>query len=258
MKKITALLLALLLALSACGKTPQDVSGTITPATQEPTLPSGTVAPATEAPTEEPTEAPTEAPVETTAPAEENPVTMGWMEGGTYTNTYMGFALDLDSTWTYYPAEALQEMPENVKDVLEGTEIGDAINPLNQFTDMMAESVERLATINVLYQKLDMQTRLVYAAMSEENIVDATLGQKDMLVSAYAQAGIENAQIEKVKVNFLGEETFALKTTASTQGVPVYMLQVFDYKLGQYGVTVTFTCYVEDITEELIAMCYPA
>jgi len=100
MKKITALLLALLLALSACGKAPQDVGGTITPATQEATLPSGTVAPVTEAPTEEPTEAPTEAPTETTAPAEENPVTMGWMEGGTYTNTYMGVALDLESTCT--------------------------------------------------------------------------------------------------------------------------------------------------------------
>ena len=257
MKKIVALLLAMALVLCACGEKPEDVGGTITPQTQEATLPSGTVIPTTEAPTEVPTEAPTEAPAETTAPAEENPVSMGRMEGGTYTNSYMGFAMDLDATWTYYSAEELQDMPENVKELLEGTEVGDAINPLSQFTDMMAECVEKMATVNVLYQQMDMQTRLAYAMLSEEDIVDATLSQKDMLISAYTQMGLEDVTVEKLPVTFLGQERFAIKTIATTQGIPTYILQVFDYHLGQYSVTVTFTCYLEDITQQLVDMCYP-
>lgn len=257
MKKIIALLLAMALVLCACGKNPEDVGGTITPQTEEATLPSGTVTPTTEVPTEEPAEAPTEAPTETTAPAEETSVSMGRMEGGTYTNEYMGFAMDLDSTWTYYAAEELQDLPDNVKELLEGTEVGDAINPLSQFTDMMAECVEKMATVNVLYQQMDMQTRLAYAMLSQEEILDAALSQKDMLISAYTQMGMEDITVEKVPVTFLGEEQFAMKTTAMTQGVPTYILQVFDYHLGQYSVTVTFTCYLEDITQQLLDMCYP-
>ena len=137
--------------------------------------------------------------------------------------------------------------------------MGDAtnLNQLVQFTDMLAESSEKMASINVLYQKLDLQNRLLYAMMSEGDILDATLAQKDLMISSYTQMGLESVNIEKVSVDFLGEKHFALKTTATTMGIPTYMVQVFDYHLGQYSVTTTFTCYVQDITQELLNMCYP-
>ena len=78
---------------------------------------------------------------------------MGRLEGGVYTNSYTGYGCNLDSSWTYYSAEELQDMPEAVKEAMEGSELGDSIDTLNQFTDMMAENVEALTTMNVLYQK---------------------------------------------------------------------------------------------------------
>ena len=229
--KILLPLLILALMLSACGgESEKDVSGTVTPATEA---------------------------VETTEAVNDTPVSMGRMEGGTYTNNYVGFAVDLDSTWTYYGAEELQDLPDNVAEIFEGTEIGENMDPLTQFTDMMAESVENMTSMNVLYQKLDMTERLLYAAMDNEAVLDSLLEQKDMMAEAYAAAGMEVQSMEKVTVNFLGQERPALKTMCDIQGVAYYTLQIFEAKLGQYSVTITFSSFLEDKTDSLAAMCYP-
>ena len=196
--------------------------------------------------------------ITTTAPQAtepENIMSLGRIEGGTYSNEYMGFAIDLDSTWTYYTAEELQEIPENVSEMLADTDFADGV--LNNITDMMAESVESLASINVLYQRLDMTTRLAYAAMSSEEILDLVLTESDAMIDAYAQMGLTDVAVDKTTVTFLGEEVPALMTTYTMEGLPCYCLQVFDYHLGQYSATITFTSYLEDITGDLVAMCYP-
>lgn len=222
MMKLFALVLALAMVLCACGGGSQEeISGTVTPA------------------------------------EEENVMSLGRIEGGTYTNNYVGFAMELSSDWVYYSAEELQEIPENVAEAFKDTELGDAMDPLNQFTDMMAESVEQLTTINVLCQKMDMTTRLAYAALDESAILDSALEQSDLMIESYAQAGIMVESIEKVNVTFLGEERVALKTTSTLEGVPYYTLQVFEYHLGQYSVTITFASFVEDKTESLLELCHP-
>ena len=122
---------------------------------------------------------------------------------------------------------------------------------------MMAESVEDLTSINVLYQKLDMTTRLAYATMDTGAILDSVLEQKDMLVDAYKQAGFDVQTLEKVTVTFLGEEQVALKMKAQTSGVDYYTLQIGYYHLGQYSTTITFASFVEDKTEQLLELCRP-
>ena len=226
--KILLPLLILALLLSACGgESEQEVSGTVTPATE-----------ATEA-------------------VNDTPVSMGRMEGGTYTNNYVGFGVDLDSTWTYYGAEELQDLPENVAEIFADTEIGENMDPLTQFTDMMAESVENLTSMNVLYQKMSMTERLLYAAMDDDAVLDSLLEQKDMMIEAYTAAGMEFQTMEKVTVTFLGEQRPALKTRCTVQGVDYYTLQIFEPQLGQYSVTITFSSFLEDKTASVAAMCYP-
>jgi len=238
-----AIVMMVSLLLSACGGSQEEISGTVTPSAAEPAPePTGEVTPQETLPEE---------------PSEERTISLGRIEGGTYTNTYAGFAMDLDSSWTYYSAEELQEIPENVAEIFAGSEMGDVINPLTQFTDMMAENVENMTTINVLYQKLDMQNRIAFAMMNEEEILDVTLAQSDMMIEAYAQAGIDVTSMEKVPVTFLGEERVGLKTVSTMNGIPYYALQVFEYKLGEYYATITFASFVEDQTESLVPMCYP-
>ena len=201
------------------------------------------------------TEAPTtEAPA--TEPIPDNALALGVVEGNTYTNTYAGIGCDLDSTWTIYTADQLQQLPDAVQEMFEGTELEAAMANVTQFTDMMAENVEQLTTVNVLFQKLDMSQRIAYARLNEQEVLEATLLQKDTMIQAYTQAGILVDTMEIVTVNFLGQEHYALKTVAEMNGVPYYCLQTFDFWLGEYSVTITFASFLEDNTEELLDLFY--
>ena len=118
---------------------------------------------------------------------------------------------------------------------------------------MLAENVSDMTTINVLFQKLSLQERLVYSAMDEKEILELTLEQsEEMLQEAYAQMGIEVEGFEIVSVSFLGEERTALKMTSQLQGVPYYTLQIYDYDLGEYSATTTLASFNEDNTESLL------
>lgn len=223
-KSVLALILALALMLCACGgESKEEVSGNLTPA-------------------------------QTTAPVEEKNVSMGLLEGGTYTNAYTGFGFTLDSAWTIYPAESLQELPENVRDMFAGTEYENM--ELNQFTDVMAENVDELLTMNVLYQKVSLQERLAYAVMDDADIIDVTLAQYDTLVQAYANGGIIVESMDKKTVTFLGEERVALYTVSTIQDIPYYILQIYDYNLGEYAIVTTFASYLEDNTESMLELFY--
>lgn len=223
MKKLIPLMLVLALLLCACGDS---------------NAPSGTIT--------------------TTEPAATEPakiMTLGRIESGTYTNDYWGFAMDLDSTWVYSSAEELQELPENVSAMLNDSELSESL--LANIYDMQAESAEALANMNVIYQKLDLATRLTYASMTDDQIVDSLLTQSDTMTEAYSQMGLTNVAFAKVTVTFLGAEVPALITTYMLQDVPAYCLQIFNYHLGQYSCTITFTSFLEDRTADLAAMCYP-
>lgn len=227
MKKVIALLMALSLLLCGCGAA-EPVAGEVTPQT----------------------EAPTE------AQPTEKPLDLGRIEGGVYTNTYAGIGCSLDENWSFYSAEELQELPDTVHDAIEGSDMAQVLENYVQIFDLAAENVNDLLTVNVVYTKIGMQERLLYAAQTEEQTIDTTLEQADMIAESYAQAGMEVESMEKVKVMFLGEEHFAIRTVTRGQGVPIYMLQVMDYDLGAYGVTLTATSYLEDNTQSILDMFY--
>lgn len=243
MKKWIAVVLALVLALSmtACGGKEPSVSGKVEPSSTD-TVPINTDK--------------TDSAEEEVKPAEGNTVSMGRMEGGTYINEYTGYACDLNSNWTFYSAEELQDLPEDVKEMLADTEIGDSMEGVTQFTDMMAENVEMMASVNVLYQKLSMQERLAYAVLDDGQILDEILKLQDVMIDAYTQMGMEVESLEKTTVTFLGQERTALRTVCNIDGVPGYILQVYDYHIGQYSVTLTATTYVEDNTQWVLDQFY--
>lgn len=224
-RNLICLLLVLALLLAGCGSSKEPVSGQVTPQ-------------------------------ETEAAEQERPLSLGRIEGGVYTNEYVGYSCQLDSSWVFYSAEELQQLPENVSEMFEGTELEEAVGEMTQISDMMAENVDALTTMNVLYTKLALQERIAYAVLSEEEIIDQMLEQKDVIVQSYAQAGIDVSKMEKVTVTFLGQERYAVHTTAAVQGVPYFVLQIYDYHLGQYGVVTTLGSYVEDNTESLLELFY--
>lgn len=249
MKKIISLLLALamVLSLAACGSSASEPpKGDIKPledTEQESNTPQQT---------EEETR-PTE---EETQPAQEedNSFSLGAMQGGIYENTYAGFGCKLNENWIYKTAEELQDVTGLTEEMFEGTDLD--FSAYNQILDMMAECSDPFASINIQYTALSAQERLAHAMAGEEGIIDATLQQKDMLISTYAQAGIDVSAMEKVTVNFCGEERYAIHTTASVQGTPYYILQLFYTNIGPYYVTVTMGAFVEDTTPQLAELFY--
>ena len=246
MKKRVFLLCSLLVVsilLTACGGE-EPVGGEVTPGGEEVVV-GGEVTPNDGA--EETEEVPELA---------DAPLAIGRVEGGTYTNEYLGVAAALNENWEFYTAEELQELPGLAAEGFEGTELGELAKDVEYFTDMQAENVNDLATLNIVYQRLDMAGRLAYAQMTEEEIVEETLAQKDMIIEAYTQGGIVTESMEKKTVQFLGEEHCAIYTVASVEGTTYYMLQLFSFNIGEWGVTMTFGSYVEDRTESLLELFY--
>ena len=247
MKKHFVILAALMFLLAGCSGSGETPSGSVSQLPDPPAATTGSTL-ETIAPTEA-TEAPTEA---TEAPTEAATVSLGRMEGGIYTNHYVGYGCELDSNWAFYTAEELQSIPENIAEILNGSDL-DSDSVLTQIADMMAENVNDMTTINILYNKLPMSERLTYAMLTEDEIADLLL---ESLFTVYEQAGFQAESIEKVKVSFLGEERTALLTSMSINGIPYFALQLFDYKLGQYGVTTTFASYMENNTLSLLELFY--
>lgn len=187
-------------------------------------------------------------------------MTLGTINDGVYSNEYAGIACALDEHWVYYSAEDLQALPENVRELFSDSELADQIADSTVIADMQAENAEELLSVNVNFTKLGIQERLAYSLLSEEDAVDVLLSQKDLLTNTYAQAGITVSSMEKVTVTFLGEDHFAVKTQAtlrvSDMELPYFVLQIMDYKLGGYGMTLTATSYVEDSTQSILDLFY--
>lgn len=238
MKRILAAILALvmLLAMTACFDRDSSLNDTI----PNPVKPDETTAPQ-----------------ETEAPKADM-VSLGRVEDGVYTNTYAGFACTLDENWTLMTAEQLQQLPGAVAELLEGSELLADSVALETIADMMAENTTDLTSINVQLQKVPISQRLVYLALSDEQILDEVLKLQDTMMDAYAQAGITVEKMEKKQVPFLGEQRWALHTTATVNGINYYILQFFDYSKGSYGITLTLGSFVEDNTASLLSLFTPA
>ena len=135
----------------------------------------------------------------------------------------MGVSATFGDGWTYYTADQLQEIPAAIEEMITDTELGDSIEAgggLASITTMMCENVTELITVNVVYQKLSLSERLMYATMDSEKLADLLLGQKDSLIEAYKAMGMEVSAMEAVEVTYLGQTRSALRTAATIPTAP--------------------------------------
>ncbi len=180
---------------------------------------------------------------------------LGRVQGGVYVNEYMGVSCTLSSDWEFYTAEELQEIPDNVEEMFEGTDAEALMSNLDSITDMSAENATDLTSMNIAYQKMSFQERLAYQSLSNDDITKmVATDQKDVIIQMYAQAGINVHEMYAKTVTFCGEERLALYMACDVAGVAYYGLQIFDYSLGNYAVVLTTTSFVDDKTEEVLAM----
>lgn len=181
---------------------------------------------------------------------------LGTVENNVYTNPYAGYGCEFSDAWSFADAQTLQQLPEDVQSLIEGTEMGDVLPGYAQIFDLAAENVEAYLAVNVVYTALSEGEQEAYAAMTPEQTIDLTLENRDLMEESYARAGMTVESIEKCQVTFLGQPQWAIRTLASSGEIPICMVQVMDYTQGSYGVTLTATSYLEDNTQEVLNLFY--
>lgn len=218
MKKLLALslILALLVSVTACGDSEP------TEATTEPTTETTTAAPTetttaaptetTEAPTETTTAAPTEtteAPTETTetptegedAPELSVEGVLGTQNGYRYENSSLGISCDLDENWYIFSEAELATLVGLTADTINDEAISNLLENSGAAYLFYAQQIDPSSTknINIVLEN----TGLMGMLLTEDSYIDLSMTN---LKTALEASGITELVIEKVKVQFAGEE----------------------------------------------------
>lgn len=234
MKRIIALLLALMLvfALCACGDKSDSAN---TPENEK-----------NEVKTQESTDKPHKE--EKGQKSENSGFELGTVKGVTYENKSLGIGIKVESGWRLLTEDELYETMGIVADTYDNDEIRDIIMNSGTFYDMMALT-QGVENINIAVEKLAPSLAAKY---STEDYAKAGL---ENLPEAYASAGIELVSSEITTVDFAGEEHTAILTHIVNQGVEMYSLCIV-FKCGNYFANVTITAATEAGVYEIADMFY--
>ena len=77
----------------------------------------------------------------------------------------------------------------------------------------------------------------------------------EQLPSVMAQLGLENTQIQKTEVTFLGETVEAIQSHSEIQGADFYQLQIPIIKSG-YIANITISSFTEDGVTQILNTFY--
>lgn len=238
----------LLLGLVACGE--KDVSGTVTGNGKEDI--SGTVnqEKPTEAETVPSTGAETEPETEPeTVPEEEAEFELGVTSGGTYENAFIGIGCSLDESWTFFNEEQIQELNGVMLESTDDEAIREQLEQMGNIYDMYALSADGMATLVVAMENLGV---LYGAVMDEEAYIDATMVNLEDGLASY---GYTDITLEKVTVDFAGQERLGIQIHSYLSGCEIFQKQVY-IKVGNYMANICVTSSIMDITDNLAALFY--
>lgn len=180
--------------------------------------------------------------------SEKSDFELGTVKGVTYENKSLGIGIKVESGWRLLTEDELYETMGIVADAYDNDEIRDIIMNSGTFYDMMALT-QGVENINVSVEKL---TPSLAAKYSTEDYAKAGL---ENLPAAYASAGIELVSSEITTVDFAGEEHTAILTHIVNQGVEMYSLCIV-FKCGNYFANVTITAATEAGVYEIADMFY--
>lgn len=239
MKKIPVFLIAisLLFALSACSSGDDEVRGSVDNTDNKPPV-AGDVAENGE----------------NTGTNEEGQSTetdyeMGSINGGAYTNTFLGIGCTLDENWTYYSDEQLLELNGLVADAVQDEDIAQMLKDNEVIYDMYAAADDGMVSMNICFENLGV---LYGTALDESSYIDMA---SENAVQALESMGYSSLSYEKKTVDFAGAERQCLAITGTIQEVPCYE-EVICIKEGNYMAVITLASFYENILEDMRGLFY--
>ncbi len=173
---------------------------------------------------------------------------LGTIKGRTYENKSMGIGVKLDAGWQLLSEDEMYEMMGIVADMYEDDELHDLILNSGTFYDMIAVTAG-VENMNITVEK---QTPAVAAKYSTEDYAEAG---KTGLENAFASAGYNLISCEIISVDFAGEERTAIMSHLEGNGVEMYQMAIV-FKCGNYFANVTICAADEAGLYEIMDMFY--
>ena len=187
MKKLTAMLLVLVMMLSLCACGEKNVSGTVSPQ-------------------EEQTEVDFQ---------------LGVTTGGKYESTFLGIGCSLDDSRSFASQEELAQMIGATAEMFDNEEYAEQMKNTDMFYDMAAAADDGLVNINIIIQNMGL---LYGMALSEEKYIEIS---QEGLEEQLSSAGFTLEGVEAGTVTFAGQERSGLHITCTYQGIAYYCQQVY-------------------------------
>ena len=249
-----------LATLNACGGAKkEDTKGTVSATEEteeEDTTESEAEEPAAE---EEQEEEPAEETVEA-ATEEENAweeLEIGTTSQSTYKNEYFDIALTVNEEWAFATEEEIEETNKMVIESLSdgsanAESVKNALEKGGTYTDMIVYYMDGTINMNTTIGKISFleQASAKRGTLIEDIISSNGKEMEELYESAY---GMENVKVTAGETTFCGETTTCLVINAKTQGLPLYMKQVYIVRDG-YNAIVTATSFIEDYTDDALAL----
>lgn len=228
MKKRSMYLLvmtALLVVLTACGGE-KETGGTVAP----PAEPEAPVAGTMEA-------------------AAEEAFQPGEMNGGVYTNEFLGIGCTLDSNWTYLTDEEIAELNRSTTEQLSDEEMRAAMEDAS-LQDMFAQADGGLVNISITIENLGV---LHGTAMDEARFLEIL---RPTVETAFTDIGMTGLVMEASTETFVGESHAVMNISGTLEAdVPFYQKVVL-IKRGTYMASVSIGSAMENITADIAALFY--
>ena len=187
MKKLTAMLLVLVMMLSLCACGEKNVSGTVSPQEDQP----------------------------------EVDFQLGVTTGGKYESTFLGIGCSLDDSWSFAGQEELAQMIGATAEMFDNEEYAEQMKNTDMFYDMAAAADDGLVNINIIIQNMGL---LYGMALSEEKYIEIS---QEGLEEQLSSAGFTLEGAEAGTVTFAGQERSGLHITCTYQGIAYYCQQVY-------------------------------
>lgn len=170
----------------------------------------------------------------------------GSLTGDTYVNAYTGYGCKVDPSWTIEAAQAGKES-EFEPEVSE-----------NEIRVMDANGENNGAWISLDYVKLSFFERLAMLFQSNEEVLAQEWTEKrlNQRQSDLIESGYQEASVVKETVSFLGEEWKAIKVCVKFRDVDIYLVEIMDFKLGEYCTILSCGSMGTDTTQELLDRFY--
>ena len=238
MKKFPVLLIALslLLTLAACGSNDDDVRGSV--ADPNSTTPSADGASGQDGSADS-----------GGGQADGTDYEVGSMNGGVYTNNFIGIGCTLDENWTYYSDEQLLELNGLVADAVQDEDLSEMLKNNEVIYDMYAAADDGIVTMNICFENLGV---LYGTTLDESSYIDIAT---ENAITALESMGYSSVSNEKKSVEFAGAERQCLSITGTIQDVPCYE-EVICIKQGNYMAVITLASFYENILEDLRGLFY--